>query len=157
MERVRRSLSSLLLPERVVEIAPGESKKDVVARLGRLACQASGVNADHVKSVLDALWERESILSTGIGLGIAVPHVRHANVASESMVVGRSRTGVPFDAIDGKPVHAVFTILMPAGEHRRHVEVLGAIAAALKEPSRRDATFSAPDATGFVARMLATA
>jgi mannitol/fructose-specific phosphotransferase system IIA component (Ntr-type) len=154
VERVRKALSTLLLADHVVEIPPGESKKDAVLRLGRLSCQAGGVNPDHTKAVLDALWDRETILSTGIGLGIAVPHVRHANVAREVMYVGRSKAGLPFDAIDGKPVHAVFGILMPAGDNRRHVEVLGAIAAALKEPLRRDLAFAAPDAKTFVERIL---
>ena len=155
MDRVRKALATLLVPDRVVELPPGEPKKEAVMRLGRLACQAAGVHADHAKAVLDALWDREQILSTGIGLGIAVPHVRHANVPREAMVVGRSRGGMPFDAIDGKPVHAVFSILMPAGDNRRHVEVLGAIATTLKDPARRDGVFQAPDAATFVARMLA--
>lgn len=154
MERVRKALATLLTPERVVDLSSGESKRDVVLRLGRIACEHGKVHPDHMKAVLDALWDREVILSTGIGLGIAVPHVRHANVASEVMVVGRSRAGLPFDAIDGKPVHAIFTILMPAGDNRRHVEVLGAIAAGLKDPARRETVFSAPDGAGFVQRML---
>ena len=70
------------------------------------------------------------------------------------MRVGRSRAGLAFDAIDGAPVHAVFTILMPSGNHRRHVEVLGAIAGALKDPARREGVFAAPDAQAFVERLL---
>jgi len=155
LDRVRKALSSLLLPDRVVDLVPSEAKREAVLRLGRLACDASGVHPDHAKAVLDALWDREAMLSTGIGLGIAVPHVRHANVPRESMFVGRSRGGLAFDSIDGKPVHAVFTILMPAGDNRRHVEVLGAIAAALKDPAHRDAVFAAPDAPSFVLRTLA--
>ena len=154
MDRVRRALDTLLLPDRVVDLAASDAKREAVRRLGKLACEAAGVRPEHGAAVLDALWDRETILSTGIGLGIAVPHVRHANVPREAMVVGRSRDGLPFDAIDGKPVHAVFTILMPAGDNRRHVEVLGAIAAALKEPARRDGVFSAPDGSVFVQRML---
>jgi PTS system nitrogen regulatory IIA component len=154
VDRVRKALSSLLSADRVVDLPASEGKKDVVSRLGRLACEAGGVRPEHAAAVLDALWDREVILSTGIGLGIAVPHVRHANVPHEAMVVGRSRGGLAFDAIDGKPVHAVFTILMPAGDNRRHVEVLGAIAAALKEPARRDAVFLAADPATFVLRML---
>jgi PTS system nitrogen regulatory IIA component len=154
VDRVRKALGTLLLPERVVDVPPSEAKKEAVLRLGRLACRASGVRPDHEKAVLDALWDREMILSTGIGLGIAVPHVRHANVPAEAMVVGRPRSGLAFDAIDGKPVHAVFTILMPAGDNRRHVEVLGAIAASLKEVARREAVFQAPDAAAFVQRLL---
>jgi hypothetical protein len=43
---------------------------------------------------------------------------------------------------------------MPSGDNRRHVEVLGAIAGALKDPARREAVFAAPDAVTFVERML---
>ena len=154
MDRARKSLGTLLRPDRVVDLGPGEVKRDVVRRLGVLTCHAAGVPADHEQVVLAALWDRETILSTGIGLGMAVPHVRHGSVAAEAMYVGRSATGLAFDAIDGKPVHAVFTILMPAGDNRRHVEVLGAIAGALKDPARRERAFTAPDAASFVERMF---
>lgn len=155
MDRLRSVLAGLLLAEGVVDLPKGEGKREVVARLGRLACGAAGVDPGHEKAVLDALWEREQILSTGIGIDIAVPHVRHANVGREVLRVGRSKDGIPFDAIDGRPVRAVFCILMPAGNHRRHVEVLGAIAASLKDPVRREAVLSAPDAASFVARVFA--
>jgi len=156
MDRVRTILTGLLIPDGVVELPPTDSKRDAIERLGRLAAAACGVRPEHERAVLDALADREAVLSTGIGLGIAVPHVRHANVPREGMRVGRARDGLAFDSIDGRPVHAVFTILMPSGNHRRHVEVLGAIAAALKDPVRRDGVFGAPDAATFVARLLAT-
>jgi PTS system nitrogen regulatory IIA component len=123
--------------------------------LGAAACDAAGVRAEHRRAVLDALWDRETVLSTGIGLGIAVPHVRHANVPKEAMRVGRVRGGMPFDAIDGRPVEAIFTILMPAGNHRRHVEVMAGIAAAVKDEARRQSVLAAPDPAAFVERMLA--
>jgi mannitol/fructose-specific phosphotransferase system IIA component (Ntr-type) len=154
VERVRAVLGDLLVPQGVLELEGVPAKRDVVTRLGTAACDAAGVKPEHVRAVLDALWDREQILSTGIGLGIAVPHVRHANVAREIMRVGRCRKGLAFDAIDGKPVHAVFTILMPAGSHRRHVEVLGAIAAAVKDAARREGVFSAADSAQFVERLL---
>jgi nitrogen PTS system EIIA component len=155
VDRPRPILESLLVPAGVVDLVEGEDKTAAIARLGRLACDAAGVPAAGAEAVLRGLFAREEILSTGIGLGIAVPHVRHAQVPSEVMRVGRSRSGVAFDAIDGQPVYAVFTILMPPGRHRRHVEVLGAIAAALKDPARREGVFSAPDAAAFVERMMA--
>ena len=154
MERLRHVLEPLLKPEQVLDLPAGVPKQGIVARLGEAAAKAAGVKPEHLRAVLDALWDRELILSTGIGLGIAVPHVRHANVPTEAMVVGRSKSGVAFDAIDGKPVFAVFTILMPAGQHRHHVEVLGGIAAALKDEGRRASIFAAPDAALFVQRIL---
>ena len=143
------------MPEGVIELAPGCARREAVRILGEAACEAAGVVPAHRQAVLDALWDREMILSTGIGLGIAVPHVRHSNVPREVMRVGRARGGMPFDSIDGKPVEAIFTILMPAGQHRRHVEVMAGIAAAVKDENRRHAILSSPDAATFVARMLA--
>ena len=155
MDRVRTILTGLLVAEGVVDLDPSETKRDAIERLGRFAAIAAGVRPEHERAVLDALADREAVLSTGIGLGIAVPHVRHAHVPLEVMRVGRSREGLAFDAIDGKPVHAVFTILMPSGNHRRHVEVLGAIAASLKDTARRKGVFAATDPATFVERLLA--
>ena len=156
MDRVKDVLQGLLRPEFVFDLSPTLAKREAVMSLGKSASEAAGVKPEHLRAVLDALWDREQILSTGIGLGIAVPHVRHANVPNEVMRVGRSRQGLAFDAIDGKPVHAVFTILMPAGNHRRHVQVLGAIAAAVKDASRREGIFAAADSAAFVERMIAS-
>jgi len=156
LERLRTILGGLLVPEGISDLPLFSSKREVVDHLGRLAAVAAGVRPEHERAVLDALWDREAILSTGIGLGIGVPHVRHANVAREVMRIGRSRAGLAFDSIDGKPVFAVFTILMPSGNHRRHVEVLGAIAASLRDTARRESVFAAGDPAEFVARLLAT-
>jgi nitrogen PTS system EIIA component len=152
VEHVRTVLEPLLAPDAVFDIAPEQDKQSAILFLGRKACDSAGV--PRPDAVLEALWERERILSTGIGLGIAVPHVRHPAVPREVMRVGRSRGGMAFDAIDAKPVHAIFTLLMPAGRQRRHVEILAAIAAALKEDARREAVFAAPDAATFVQRLL---
>lgn len=154
VDRLRTVLSGLLVPGGVIELLAEESKREVIERLGRIAASAAGVRPEHERAVIDALADRESVLSTGIGVGIAVPHVRHANVPIEVMRVGRSRAGLAFDAIDGQPVHVVFAILMPSGNHRRHVEVLGAIAGALKDSARRERVFAADDAAAFVERLL---
>jgi mannitol/fructose-specific phosphotransferase system IIA component (Ntr-type) len=152
LQPVRLVLEQLLSPDVVHDVSPAEGKQAAIAFLGRKACESVGVSRPD--AVLAALWERELILSTGIGLGIAVPHVRHPAIPREVMRVGRARGGMPFDAIDAKPVQAIFTLLMPAGRQRRHVEILAAIAAALKDDARREAVFASPDAETFVRRML---
>jgi PTS system nitrogen regulatory IIA component len=153
VDQVRSVLEPLLTAEAVFEVPAEQGKEAAILFLGRKACEAVGVLRPD--AVLIALWERERILSTGIGLGIAVPHVRHPAVPREVMRVGRARTGMAFDAIDAKPVQAIFTLLMPAGRQRRHVEILAAIAAALKDDARREAVFAAPDAQTFLRRLLA--
>ena len=155
MDRVRKSLGTLLRPDRVVDLAPGEAKRDVVRRLGTLTCHAAAVHADHEKAVLDALWDRETILSTGIGLGMAVPHVRHSNVATEAMWVGRSRAGLAFDAIDGKPVHIVVLIAGPQDAQDRYLRLLARLSGRLRQEDVRRKILAAKSHADVVAILSA--
>ncbi len=54
-------------------------------------------------------------MTTGIGFGVSIPHASTTLVSEVAAVVGRSRAGIQFDAIDGKPVHLVFLFLVAAG------------------------------------------
>jgi len=86
--------------------------------------------------VVEVLIARESTVSTGIGNGIAIPHVRQPVVAPGAAVtvsVSHLRTPIPFGAIDAKPVHTVFLIVTPTV--RTHLQMLAQVARALLEPS----------------------
>jgi PTS system nitrogen regulatory IIA component len=64
-------------------------------------------------AIVDALRRREALGSTGIGKGIAVPHVRSTMIAERALLVARSAKGVEFDSMDGGPVHLLFLIVAP--------------------------------------------
>ncbi len=76
---------------------------------------------EDIPALITALKERENIMSTGIGFKIAVPHARIREVKRIAFALGVSRQGLPFDAMDEKPVHIV--ILVAAGE-MQHIEYL---------------------------------
>ena len=156
MKRVLSSLEALVRPEAVFDTPDGVGDKWALLRwLGARACALAGV-ADPAP-VVSALIERERILSTGIGLGVALPHVRHASVSRETVAVARIRRGMAFDSTDGTLVHAVFCVLAPTAAVRRSVEILGALALSLKVESRRSLVFAAPDPDSFVERLLGVA
>lgn len=67
----------------------------------------------HPEAVLEVLRRREALGSTGLGKGIAVPHARATMVAHRALVVARSRKGVDFESLDGKPAHLLFLIVAP--------------------------------------------
>lgn len=74
---------------------------------------------------LQAVREREQMLSTGIGHGVAVPHARHAVndlFAHPAIVFARTAAPVPYDAVDGRPVDLFFLLAVPTADH------LGAVA-----------------------------
>jgi PTS system fructose-specific IIC component len=87
---------------------------------------------------VEDVLSRESLLSTGVGDGIAVPHARTRAVHKFVMVFGRSREGVDFGAPDGKPARLIFLMGIPKSALRGYLNLLKVLSAALKEePLRR--------------------
>jgi mannitol/fructose-specific phosphotransferase system IIA component (Ntr-type) len=88
---------------------------------------------DDINVLIKALKEREEIMSTGIGLGMAIPHAKIKEVNKLSFAIGISRKGIDFDSIDGKPVHLI--VLVAAGEkqHKDYLRLLSHIMAILKD------------------------
>ena len=90
-----------------------------------------------------AIFEREKILSTSIGLGIAIPHVRLESVTEMTIAVGVLKEGIDYDALDGQPVTIIIMIASPLGTHREYLRVLAKIALLLKNPALRNSILSA--------------
>src|ERR1039458_10431568 len=65
------------------------------------------IPTQHRDSIARSVRRRESGMSTGIGFGIGIPHASTELVPEVVAVVGRSRKGIQFDALDDKPVHLV--------------------------------------------------
>lgn len=83
--------------------------------------------------VLKAIREREVKMSTGIGKGIAIPHGKTNAVEDLVGVVGISKQGVEYDALDGELVHVVFMLLAPVSGTGRHITALQKIANLMKD------------------------
>jgi len=96
------------------------------------------VQSQNRDSIGESIRKRELSMSTGIGFGIGIPHASTALVSDVVAVVGRSRNGIQFDALDSKPVHLVFLFLVPAGQFQKHVHVLANVAKLLHRQDFRD-------------------
>jgi nitrogen PTS system EIIA component len=98
-----------------------------------------GVDPRAGETLLRVLQRRESLGSTGMGRGIAIPHCRSLVANRLRLAYGHSRKGVEFHAIDGKPVHHLFLIVAPPLEiSNQYLPVLGRIAQFAKEPDVPD-------------------
>jgi mannitol/fructose-specific phosphotransferase system IIA component (Ntr-type) len=82
--------------------------------------------------------KREKSMSTAIGFGIAIPHASTNLISDIVGAVGRSRKGLPFDALDGKPVNLVMLFLVPQGQFQKHLHTLANIAKLLHKYNSRD-------------------
>ena len=144
-------LTELLSPDRVVVPLPAGDRQSAIAALSRhLADRADANYAD----VLGAVMERESVLSTGIGFGVAIPHARSAAVRELSMVAGVTPSAVAFDAIDGEPVRLFFLIVGPEASSSQHVRILSRIARLVRRDAVRRQLCEATSADAFYKVLL---
>ena len=106
------------------------TKMDVLAELINVLIHG-GLKIDRTKA-LDVLRQREKLGSTGIGDSFAIPHGKVSDLHKLVVAFGRSKKGIAFDAIDGKPVHLFFLLLAPENSTGQHLKVLAKISKMLK-------------------------
>jgi len=104
-------------------------------------------NHDAIAAVVK---KRESSMSTGIGFGIGIPHASTDLINEVVGALGRSKTGVNFDALDNQPVKLVMLFLVPQGQFQKHLHTLANIAKLLHKAEFRQALEQAPDADAML-------
>ena len=110
-------------------------KDSILAELVRLL----GVDPRASDALVRVLQRREALGSTGMGRGIAIPHGRSLVANRLRLAYGHSRSGVEYQALDGRPVHHLFLIVAPPLEiSNQYLPVLGRIAQFAKEPDVPD-------------------
>lgn len=129
-------LASLLSVTRILLDVEAESKKQLFEQVGQLLNAEACVNS---KTVLDSLLAREKLGSTGLGLGVAMPHGRIKGLKSASGVFIRLRHPIEFDAPDQLPVRLLFILFVPAQATDLHLEILSELAQFFSSKSIRDA------------------
>ena len=111
----------------VVELKAEERWAAIDELLGHLVAH-NKIKAEQRDTIAEAVRKRETAMSTGIGLGIALPHASTDLVPDLVGAVGRSRKGIQFESSDGKPVNLVLLFLVPQGQFQKHLYTLANIA-----------------------------
>jgi mannitol/fructose-specific phosphotransferase system IIA component (Ntr-type) len=102
---------------------------------------------------LEELVEREQLASTGIGGGIAIPHVFTDETRRPLLIMARSREGVPFKALDGKPVRLIFVAMASRRDKDLFINILYYLVRFLKVRENFDDLMEAEDVAGALAVM----
>src|SRR5512137_2528779 len=89
------------------------------------------------EQMMEILFERESLGSTGIGEGVAIPHGKSKDVKKLLASFGRSLPGVDFQSMDGKPAHLLFLLVAPEDSAGIHLKALARISRLMKDPRFR--------------------
>ncbi|GAM08789.1 nitrogen regulatory protein [Geobacter sp. OR-1] len=102
------------------------------------------------KEILQLLYERERLGSTGIGDGIAIPHCKSPALDAPVILFGRSDSGIDFRAVDDKPVRLFFLLITPEGAAGTHLKLLSRISRVLKGADLRNRLLDATTAEEIV-------
>ena len=127
-----------------------QNASDAIRELSYLACEKCGLDPIEVSR---AVLQRESMMGTGLGHGVAVPHARPSGLKSPLIAAGLSAHGLDFNAPDGLPVRLVLLILTPPDDHGAQVQILRSIARFVRNEQARDEALSAQTTTSFLAAL----
>jgi mannitol/fructose-specific phosphotransferase system IIA component (Ntr-type) len=139
-------LTDLITPDRIRLPVEAHDKPGVIRELATLlVAQCGGAFED----VLQAIEDRERVLSTGIGFGVAIPHGKSPTVPGLGLVCGVSRAPIPYDSVDGEPVRLFFMLAGPESTAGPHVKVLSRIARLVRRQVVRDQLLQAANPVEF--------
>ena len=123
-------IGDLITPKSVIPQLRAASKKQALQELARRASAMTGI---HERTIYDVLIERERLGTTGIGMGIGIPHGRIPGLTKLYGLFVRLERPVPFEAIDEQPVDLVFLLLAPETAGADHLKALALVSRLLRD------------------------
>lgn len=140
-------LTDLITPERIKIPLEATRKDDLLRELVDLVSRDGHVGDP--EDVLRAVQEREAVLSTGIGHGVAIPHGKSTGIHELRMAAGTTADPVDFDALDGQPVRLFFLLVGPESSAGLHIKALSRISRMVRREDVRGELLAARNADQF--------
>ncbi len=135
-------LSDIMGEDNVIpDLKAGDKKRAIEELAEALIKNKPSLDKD---SLVRILLERESLGSTAIGDGVAIPHGKFQGIDTPLISFGRSPKGLDFESMDGQPVFLFFLLVAPEGSASIHLKVLARIAKMLKDGGFRKSLIQAP-------------
>jgi len=128
-------ISELLPRSAIVLNLQSKEKFEVISELVHPLVAAGAITEE--SEFVSAIARRENMESTGIGLGVAIPHARTKAVSSIVLAFGRSDSGVDFNSLDGKPSHLIFLIAAPEEQKTEYIMTLARLSKLLRKDEVR--------------------
>jgi PTS system nitrogen regulatory IIA component len=135
-------LSDLLARDGIIASLQAESKKHALQELSTIAAGMTGLDA---REIFNTLLQRERLGSTGLGRGIAIPHVKLQGLNGILCLFARLQEPIEYESHDGDPVDLMFLLLAPDHASGDHLKALARISRVVREPSILDALRNAQD------------
>ena len=123
-------LSDLITPYGVIPSLKASNKKQVLQILSDRAADLTGLNSVDIYNIL---IQRERLGTTGIGMGVGIPHGKLPELATLYGIFARLDRPIPFEAIDDQPVDLVFLLLAPTNAGADHLKALARVSRLLRD------------------------
>ncbi len=120
------ALTKLLKPECITLALKSDSKSDVLKEMMDLLVQGGQVLDG--KAALGAVREREKVMTTGVGRGLALPHAKSGAVRELCLALGIAKKPIDFESLDEQPVKIIFLLMAAEGSPGPHIQALSRIA-----------------------------
>ena len=144
------NLGDILTTRQIVPELAATNRWEAIDELIGALVAAGKITPENREAVTAVVKKREQSMSTGIGFGIGIPHASTDLINEVVGALGRSKTGVNFDALDNQPVKLVMLFLVPQGQFQKHLHTLANIAKLLHKAEFRQALEQAPDADAML-------
>jgi PTS system nitrogen regulatory IIA component len=126
-------LADLVSEQAIIPALAAASKKQALHELATKASELSGIPVP-AREIFDTLLQRERLGSTGLGRGIAIPHVKFKHLDRIYCLFARLEKPIDFEALDDEPVDLIFLLLAPEHASGDHLKALARISRLLREP-----------------------
>jgi len=108
----------------VIPELKAKDRDGVIAELVSALDKAGKLGKANRQEIIKAVIKREKEASTGMGKGVAIPHVKHPAIKGVIATIGQSSTGIDFSALDKQPVYSVILLLSPADNPEKHLQAM---------------------------------
>ncbi len=134
-------IQELFTPQLFIPALKATTKQEAIEEMVAKLDQAGLLNDK--SAYLKAVLHREAEFSTGIGMGVAIPHGKSSGVTSPGLVFARSQAGVDFESMDEKPTFLLFLVAVPETSADTHLKVLSTLSRKLMHQDVREALMKA--------------
>jgi len=127
-------LSEVIQEANIVPVLKSTKKEGAIKELVAALVASGSIPKAKAKDITQTVLDREKLGSTGIGRGIAVPHVKVPFVKQPIGALGRSAEGIDFSSLDGALTHTVFLFVSPSEPADRHVTLMSRFVTLIRKP-----------------------
>jgi mannitol/fructose-specific phosphotransferase system IIA component (Ntr-type) len=129
-------IADVICAKAIIPRLKAVKRDDVMRELVDILDKAGKIGKDNTAEIAKAVIKRENEASTGIGRGVAVPHIKHKAVKKAVAAIGISATGIDFSALDKQPVYTVILLISPT-DGDQHLQAMEAIFGQLQNDNFR--------------------